>query len=119
MTNTTSAPVSVVIPAHNAERFIQEAIESVYAQTLAVRELIVVADDCVDGTARIAGELGATVLRIKARNPSVARNVGIRSATEKWIALLDADDFWKPNKIESQWKAIRAFPEAGIISCDY
>jgi glycosyltransferase involved in cell wall biosynthesis len=120
MTNTSiAAPVSVVIPAHNAEKFIQQAIESVQAQTLSVMELIVVADDCSDDTARIAAELGARVSPIKARNISAARNKGIQTATQKWIALLDADDYWEPNKIEYQWRAIERFPEASVISCDF
>lgn len=120
MTNTwTSAPVSVVIPAHNAERFIQEAIESVHTQSLPVSELVVVADACSDDTQKIAESLGATVLETNARNISAARNLGIRSTTYEWVALLDADDFWKENKIESQWMAIESFPEAAVISSDF
>ena len=94
------APISVVIPAYNAEKFIQQAIESVHAQTLAVTELIVVADDCSDETESIAEALGATVIKVRARNISAARNAGIGAATQKWIAFLDADDFWTADKIE-------------------
>jgi len=111
------APISVVIPAHNAERFIQEAIESVLAQTLPVAEVIVIADDCSDDTRAIARRLGATVFEGKHRNISAATNQGIRAAGQEWIALLDADDFWETRKIESQWKAVQAFPDAPIISC--
>jgi glycosyltransferase involved in cell wall biosynthesis len=112
------APISVVIPAHNVEDFIQEAIESVHAQTLPVTELIVIADDCSDETQKIAERVGATVLLSKARNIAAARNLGIRSATQEWIALLDADDLWEANKLELQWKALKRFPEAAIISCE-
>ena len=70
------ASISVVIPAHNAARFIRQAIESVHAQTLPVAELIVVADDCSDDTVRIAEGLGATVIELAAHNISAARNAG-------------------------------------------
>lgn len=112
------APISVVIPAHNAERFIEEAIESVLAQTLPVAEVIVIADDCSDDTSAIARRLDAIVFEGKHRNISAATNQGVRAAGQEWIALLDADDFWETRKIESQWKAVQAFPDAAIISCD-
>src|SRR6185436_17086225 len=112
------APISAVIPAYNAENFIQDAIESVRAQTLPVAELIVVADGCIDQTGEIAGGLGATVLRATGRNVAAARNIGVRAATQEWIAFLDADDLWEVNKTEYQWKISQTFPDASIISCD-
>jgi len=112
------APISAVIPAYNAENFIQDAIESVRAQTLPVAELIVVADGCIDQTGEIAGRLGATVLRATGRNVAAARNIGVRAATQEWIAFLDADDLWELNKTECQWKVSQSFPDAAIISCD-
>lgn len=112
------APISVVIPAHNAEGFIAEALQSVHAQTLKVAEIIVVADDCTDRTARIAADLGATVLEQKRRNMAAGLNLGVRAATQSWIALLDADDFWDTQKIALQWKAVQSYPDAAIISCD-
>ena len=112
------APISAVIPAYNAENFIQDAIESVLAQTLPVTELIVVADGCTDQTAEIAERLGATVLRATGRNVAAARNIGVRAATQKWIAFLDADDVWEVDKTECQWNVSQSFPDAAIISCD-
>jgi glycosyltransferase involved in cell wall biosynthesis len=112
------APISLVIPARNAEKFIQEAIASVLAQTLPVAEVIVVADDCADDTPEIARRLGAKVIEAKHRNISAAINQGVRAATQEWIALLDADDLWDQPKIELQWKAVQRFPDAAIISCD-
>lgn len=113
-----SAPISVVIPAHNAESFLAEAIRSVQAQTLSVAEIIVVADDCTDRTSQIAAELGATVIEQKRRNMAAGLNLGVKASSRPWIALLDADDFWETDKIAWQWQAIEACPAAAIISCD-
>ncbi|MGH9871467.1 MAG: glycosyltransferase family 2 protein [Pyrinomonadaceae bacterium] len=110
-------PVSVVIPALNAERFIGQAIESVHAQTLRVSEIIVVDNGCTDRTTQIASELGATVVEEKQRGLSRARNAGLRQTTQEWIALLDSDDRWDAQKLEAQWLAIEQCPEAGMIAC--
>ena len=112
-----TVPISVVIPALNAERFIGEAIESVHAQTLQVSEIIVVDNGCSDGTAQIASELGAIVIEEEKRGLSAARNAGIRVCSQEWIALLDSDDQWDPEKIENQWAAVQACPDAGLIAC--
>jgi glycosyltransferase involved in cell wall biosynthesis len=111
------APISVVIPALNAERFIGEALESVHAQTLNVSEIIVVDNGCSDRTAQIASELGAIVVAEKKRGLSPARNTGIRRSTQQWIALLDSDDLWDARKIEHQWAAVQACPDAGLVAC--
>ncbi|HEV7473534.1 MAG TPA: glycosyltransferase family 2 protein [Pyrinomonadaceae bacterium] len=111
------APISVVIPALNAERFLGEALESVKAQTLRVSEVIVVDNGCTDRTARIAAEMGAIVIAEEKRGLSPARNAGIRRSTQPWIALLDSDDLWDARKLELQWAALQRFPDAGMISC--
>lgn len=112
------APISVIIPAHNEERFIAEAIRSVQKQSLPVSELVVIADTCEDRTTEIAAGLGAQVIEMRRRNMAAGLNRGIRATTQPWIAFLDADDFWHPKKIELQWKAIEKFPEAGLLACD-
>src|ERR1700687_1588081 len=114
----TTAPISVVIPAHNAERFVAQAIQSVQAQTLKVAEIIMVDNDCSEGTAEIARHLVATLVKEERRGPSIARNAGIRASTQEWIAFLDADDWWAANKIELQWRAIQEFPDVALVSCD-
>jgi glycosyltransferase involved in cell wall biosynthesis len=114
----TTAPISVVIPAHNAERFVAQAIQSVHAQTLKVAEIILVDNDCSDRTPEIARHLDATVVREKKLGLSIARNAGIRESAQEWIAFLDADDWWAANKIERQWRAIQEFPEVALVSCD-
>ena len=112
------APISVVIPAYNAENFLAESIRSVHAQTLKVAEIIVVADDCTDRTPRIAGDLGATVIELKRRNMAAGLNLGVKASSQPWIALLDADDFWEQDKIALQWKAIEACQAAAMVACD-
>jgi glycosyltransferase involved in cell wall biosynthesis len=111
------APISVVIPALNAERFIGEAIESVHAQTLKVSEIIVVDNGCSDRTAQVASDLGAVVIHEPHRGLSRARNAGIRVCSQNWVALLDSDDIWDAQKIEFQWAASEACPDAGLVAC--
>jgi glycosyltransferase involved in cell wall biosynthesis len=111
-------PISVVIPAYNSERFIGQAIESVLAQSVSVNEIIVVDNNCTDRTVEISEGLGAKVVRETNQNLSAARNTGIAACRNDWIAFLDSDDLWETEKIEYQWKAIEAFPQARIITCD-
>ena len=112
------APISVVIPAYNAEEFLEEAIRSVHAQTLQPAEILVIADDCTDRTPQIAAELGAIVLEQKRRNMAAGLNLGVKASSQPWIALLDADDIWDKRKLALQWKAIQSCPAAALISCD-
>jgi glycosyltransferase involved in cell wall biosynthesis len=100
-----TVPVSVVIPAYNRERMLRRALESVRAQHTAPREIVVVDDASIDGTAAVAEELGARVVRHE-RNAGegVARNSGIAAATQPWIALLDSDDEWLPCHLASLWR---------------
>jgi glycosyltransferase involved in cell wall biosynthesis len=113
-----TAPISVVIPAYNAESFIGDAIRSVQAQTLKPIEIIVIADDCSDRTPQIAAELGATVLEQKRRNMAAGLNLGVSVSTQPWIAFHDADDLWEKDKIALQWEAVESCPTVGIVSCD-
>jgi glycosyltransferase involved in cell wall biosynthesis len=112
------APISVVIPAYNAEDFLEEAIQSVRAQTLQPAEIIVIADDCTDRTPQIAADLGAIVLEQKRRNMAAGLNLGVNASSQPWIALLDADDIWHERKLALQWQAIQNWPAAALISCD-
>ena len=112
-----SAPVSVVIPAYNGERFIRAAIESVQAQTLPVAEIIVVDDGSRDRTAEIVRELGVILVCQPNKGVSAARNEGIRRAANAWVAFIDQDNLWEPQKIEYQWGAIQSYPDVAVVSC--
>ena len=105
--------ISVVIPAYNAAHFLPRCLESVYAQTLQPDEVIVVDDGSTDNTAAVATELGAKVVSRPNGGLSAARNTGIQNASSEWIALLDADDMWAPEKLERQ--ATRVHPETVLV----
>jgi glycosyltransferase involved in cell wall biosynthesis len=113
------ASVSVVIPAHNAESFIREALDSVLAQTTQPCEIIVVADCCTDGTTDVVREYAGHVrlLFSDAGNAAAARNAGSRAATGDWLAFLDADDCWLPEKLERQLRVAET-PQTALVYTD-
>jgi glycosyltransferase involved in cell wall biosynthesis len=114
-----SAPISAVVPAHEAAAHLPAALESVHAQTTGVSEVVVVDDGSSDDTAAVAEEHGARVVRHPAnRGVSAARNTGIREARNDWIALLDADDTWKPGKIERQYDLVRRHRDLRVVFSD-
>lgn len=94
----------MVIPAYNAEKTISDAILSVFAQTVTVHEVIVVDDGSVDNTAGLvrAEFPQVNVRQVANGGPSRARNVGVEAAHGDWIAFLDADDRWHPDKLRVQ-----------------
>jgi glycosyltransferase involved in cell wall biosynthesis len=99
-------PVSVVIPAWRCAEYVEAAVRSVQAQTLAPLEVIVVDDASADGTADAARALGATVIEHDAnQGAGRTRNDGIEAARGEWIALLDCDDEWLPRHLETLWAA--------------
>jgi glycosyltransferase involved in cell wall biosynthesis len=110
--------VSVVIPVRDCARFIAQAIESVAAQTLPVLETIVVDDGSGDGSGEVAARLPKVrVIRQEGRGVSAARNRGIAEARGDHVAFLDADDLWRPEKVERQLAALAARPGAGFSVC--
>jgi len=117
--NTSAVPVSVLIPAYNAEEFLHQAVATVRAQTVEVQEIIVVDDESTDRTAAVAEGLGATVVRARHGGPAGARNAGLAVAASDWIATLDADDVWHPRKLELQFEAVRAENALGLVFTDF
>ena len=97
--------ISVVIPLYNGARFIAEALESVFAQTLPPSEIIVVDDGSTDAGADLVRRLAAgrplTLLQRPNGGQSSARNLGIRHASGTHVALLDQDDIWYPEHLEA------------------
>ncbi len=119
MTPEPDLPISVIVPAFNAEHFIGRAIASVRAQTRLPAEIVVVNDGSTDTTARVAENAGARVIEQPNRGVGEARNAGIRVASQPWIAFLDADDEWHPNKLAVQWPATEARNGARLICTDF
>ena len=106
--------ISVVIPTYNRKNLLKRAIQSVIKQTLHPFEIIVVDDGSIDGTQSWLADEFPFVRCLYQNNSGVsrARNNGIKSAQGSWIALLDSDDEWLPDKLEQQVKLIRDIPEA-------
>ncbi len=121
MTITNPNSISVVIPAYNIEQYIARAIDSVLAQTLLPDEIIVVDDGSTDRTGEIVKSYGEQVRYIYQENAglSAARNTGIHAAKGQWIALLDGDDKWLPEKIAEQVDFLKRFPELKWVSCNF
>jgi glycosyltransferase involved in cell wall biosynthesis len=115
-----TVPVTVVIPAYNAEAVVCRAIESVLQQTLAPTEIILVDDGSTDGTQAAVKRYDARVRCLTQRNAGVsaARNRGIDAATQGWVALLDADDEWLPSKLETQWSLITRHPAIAWVGAN-
>jgi glycosyltransferase involved in cell wall biosynthesis len=111
--------VSVVIPAFDAERFVEEAIRSALDQTTPPDEIIVVDDGSADETAAIADSIDerVTVLRGEHRGQGPSRNAGIAVANGDFIAFLDADDVWLPRKLERQRAAFAADRDLDAVFC--
>jgi glycosyltransferase involved in cell wall biosynthesis len=104
--------VSVVIPTYNRAAKVQSTIESVLAQTVTDIEVIVVDDGSSDDTGRVLDEVFGDHIRYYAQTNqgvSAARNKGISEARGEWIAFLDSDDLWEPEKLELQLKALGEF----------
>jgi glycosyltransferase involved in cell wall biosynthesis len=110
--------VSVVIPTYNYGRFVASAVESALAQRWAGQmEVIVVDDGSTDDTAERLAPFGDRIRYIRQRNQGLpaARNTGIRNARYEWIALLDSDDVWHPDKTRVQLEAVDGNPAVGFV----
>ncbi|MDZ4150125.1 glycosyltransferase family 2 protein, partial [Methylicorpusculum sp.] len=113
--------ISAVIPAYNSALFIQDAISSIKKQSRTVDEIIVIDDGSMDNTEEIISNLNDPNIRyFKQLNqgPSAARNFGIQKAKGDWIAFLDADDQWTPDKIDLQLKTLDRSPSLKLIAGD-
>jgi glycosyltransferase involved in cell wall biosynthesis len=110
--------VTVIIPAFNAASTIVDAVRSAFAQSCAALEILVIDDGSTDDTAQLATAAGARVLSQSNAGVSAARNFGIKEARGEWLAFLDADDRWLPERLAKQHAAIKAVPEARFLFSD-
>jgi glycosyltransferase involved in cell wall biosynthesis len=109
--------VSVIIPSYNHGQYISEAIHSVLDQTMQDFEIIVVDDGSTDNTAAVLQTFQDQIRYVRRRTPSgpgAAKNCGIRLSEADYIATLDADDIWFPQKLDAQVQLMDARPEVGL-----
>lgn len=115
--------VSVVIPVFNGAPFVAKAVESVLAQGVPNVEIIVVDDGSTDGTQTVLAGLAETAgirwFQQDHGGPARSRNRGIGEAKGEFIALLDCDDLWLPDKLEAQLAVMRSRPTVGVVHTDY
>ena len=111
--------VSVIIPAYNVAPYVAAAIDSVLAQTYQPIEIIVVEGNSKDGTRAVLEpyieKKLITYLHQEGKGLSNARNIGIRQAKGEFVALLDADDIFLPEKIEKQVGYLIAHPDCDVV----
>ena len=118
--DTEVAAVSVVIPSYNSAHHITETLESVFNQTYQPREIIVVDDGSTDDTRSVLEKYRDRIIYVYQKNAGepAARNTGIRRASGDFIAFLDADDLWLPNKLELQMDYFEKRPEVALVYTD-
>ena len=102
--------ISCIVPVFNGERYLGDAIESICQQTYQKFEIIVIDDGSTDGTAAVARQYGHRIRYLRQLNAGTgaARNLGLAAAQGEFIAFLDADDLWHPEKLERQMARFEA-----------
>lgn len=118
--------VSVIMPVYNAETFLNQSIQSVISQTYQNWELLIVDDCSKDNSASIIHKFVQQNSRIKyfktdkpSGSPILPRNIGIENAQGRYIAFLDSDDVWLPNKLERQLKLFEQYEDMAICFSNY
>ncbi|MHB1334163.1 MAG: glycosyltransferase family 2 protein [Sulfuriferula sp.] len=112
---------SVIIPAYNAAATLARALDSVLAQTWPAHEIIVVDDGSTDATAAVAAGYGNKIRYLRQENAGVsaARNHGAQAASGDWLAFLDADDWYYPNRLKWHAEWIARDPALDFLTGDY
>ena len=114
--------ISVVCPTYNSARFVTRTLESVFSQTRLPGQVVVSDDGSSDDTIQTVSRLLAqhpevkcTVIQNEHRGAGSARNAGVRSSTGMWVAFIDSDDVWLPNKLAVVSEEIRRHPEVNLL----
>jgi glycosyltransferase involved in cell wall biosynthesis len=112
---------SVIIPVFNGEAFIARAIDSVLAQTYPAEEIIVIDDGSTDSTPDVIAGYGDRIRMIRQQNlgVSAARNAGAQAARGDWLAFLDADDWYFPERLRVHADMLAADKELDFLTGDY
>lgn len=117
------ADISVIIPTHNSRAYLAQTLDSVLAQSTPVREILVIDDSSSDGTIDLARQYErktAGLVRLVVVPPctnSQARNIGLDRAQGQFIAFLDSDDLWLPEKLQRQLRLLETDPSACGAYC--
>ena len=120
LSNVNNPKVTVIIPCYNREDYIRETVDSVLNQTYSNIELICVDDGCTDGTREILDNYADTIIVLEHagrvnKGQSAAINLGMENAAGKYIAILDSDDLFAPEKIEKQVKYLEEHSDIGLV----
>lgn len=113
---------SVIVPAYNREKELKTSIESVLNQTYRDFELIVVDNGSTDGTKQVVESYSEADSRVRyfwqenSGSPAGSRNTGIQNARYDWVAFLDSDDYWTPDKLQEVSAKIHAEPDVIAVS---
>lgn len=113
--------ITAIVPAFNCARYLSDAVRSILDQTHAVDEVIVVDDGSTDDTPAVARGFGDRIVYIRTPNQGAAgaRNTGLDRASGDYIAFLDADDAWYPEKIARQMDAFARHPDLRAVCCEF
>jgi len=110
--------VDVIIPSYNRSQLLKRAVQSVQNQSYKNWNLLIVDDGSTDGTSDICYGEKTTILRLEHnKGVSYARNQGIKKATAEWIAFLDSDDEWLPQKLQKQMEYANRCSQYLLIHC--
>jgi len=112
--------VSVIIPTYQRANLLNRALTSVFSQSYQQIEVLVIDDGSTDDTSKVVKRFSERInyYYIPHSGVSRARNVGIKHAHGKWIAFLDSDDYWLPDKLRKQMHYLSCHPEYLICHCD-
>ena len=117
-------PVDVIIPVRNRPRLVQTCLDSVRAQTLQPSAVIVVDDGSTDETPAVLADYASRwsrlhVIRSEHGGAARARNIGVAACQAPFVAFLDSDDVWHPDKLERQLALFARRPEVGLVHCAF
>ena len=113
--------ISIITPAYNCEKYLEQSVDSVLSQTWQDWELLIIDDCSKDNTYALMQKLAKKDERIRIlQNPqnsgaAATRNNGVRQAAGEWIAFIDSDDLWEPDKLEKQMALLLKIPEAALV----
>jgi glycosyltransferase involved in cell wall biosynthesis len=112
--------VSVIMPIYNGERYLQEALDSVFAQTFCDYDVVCVDDGSTDRSLQLLEQYGSRLMVVRQANAgqSAARNRGVHASTGRYLAFLDQDDRWYPHKLAQQVGLLETRNDVVLVYCN-